>query len=274
MAVESAMQGWELFFDQLSSFLQSADRQMQSRGANESFSVYVLETITVYCSGVSSLLEHMHATIEDGTVSNNESSVIMDYCLMLEELLQHMQSTGQLWNVYVDEIHQISHSNMYSAPSVSATHRRPGRPKFDISCDQLEYLSSMSFTWEQIASMLGVSRMTVYRRRIEYGLTSTSGSRLTDDELKILIQHISTEQPAMGETMTWGRLKSMGFSVTRRRLRACICEIDPIQRALRWRTQLVRRQPYSVPGPNSLWHIGENWFACISDHAFVAAWLT
>ena len=48
----------------------------------------------------------------------------------------------------------------------------------------------------------------------------------------------------------------MGFNVTRERIRQAVRENDPIHTALRWRGELVRRQPYSVPGPNSLWHIG------------------
>ena len=31
---------------------------------------------------------------------------------------------------------------------------------------------------------------------------------------------------------------------------------DPINTALRWR-EITPRRPYSVPGPNSLWHIGK-----------------
>ena len=56
--------------------------------------------------------------------------------------------------------------------------------------------------------------------------------------------------------MTWGRLRSMGYSVTRSRLRQAIRDIDPLHTALRWRGSLSVRHPYSVPGPNSLWHIG------------------
>ena len=39
----------------------------------------------------------------------------------------------------------------------------PGRPRFDVSKEQLEYLSLLSFKWNEIAVLLGVSRMTVYR---------------------------------------------------------------------------------------------------------------
>jgi len=32
---------------------------------------------------------------------------------------------------------------------------------------------------------------------------------------------------------------------------------DPLHTALRWRGNLTPRHPYSVAGPNSLWHIGK-----------------
>jgi transcriptional regulator of acetoin/glycerol metabolism len=115
----------------------------------------------------------------------------------LEEILQHLCTVAQEWDVHLDE---IDHNNSYSAPIVQG---RIGRPRFNISRDQLEYLSSMSFTWTQIASMLGVSRMTVYRRRIECGIPSRPGHVLSDDDLGIVLEELSADMPAMGETMMW-----------------------------------------------------------------------
>ena len=37
------------------------------------------------------------------------------------------------------------------------------------------YLHSMGFTWVEIADLLGVSRMTIFRRRREFGLVETVG---------------------------------------------------------------------------------------------------
>ena len=41
-----------------------------------------------------------------------------------------------------------------------------GRPRYEISKEQLEYLSSLSFKWNEIAALLGVSRMTIHRYTI------------------------------------------------------------------------------------------------------------
>lgn len=101
--------------------------------------------------------------------------------------------------------------------------------------------------------MLCISRSTLYRRRIEYGLLiGTATENITDEQLHSLLLHLHQEMPAMGETMTWGRLRSMGFIVRRERLRRAIREIDPLHTALRWRGNLTSRRPYSVPG---LWHL-------------------
>ena len=82
-------------------------------------------------------------------------------------------------------------------------------------------------------------------------------TNITDEELAVILRQMRRENPALGERMVMGRLRSMGFRLTRSRVRDCIRATDPIQTALRWRGQLVCRQPYSVPGPNSLWHIGK-----------------
>ena len=141
--------------------------------------------------------------------------------------------------------------SVYTSDQVQLSLR--GRPRFDISQDQLEYLSSMSFTWTQIASMLGVSRMTIYRRRVEFGMNHDGiSSNITDKELAVILRQMCRENPALGERMVIGRLRSMRFKITRSRVRDYIRSSDPIQTALRWRGQLAPRQPYSVPGPNSI----------------------
>ena len=74
----------------------------------------------------------------------------------------------------------------------------------------------------------------------------------------VILQQMHRENPALGERMVMGHLRSMGLIITKSRVRNCIQTTDPIQTALQWRGQLAPRQPYSVPCPNSLWHIGKN----------------
>ena len=64
------------------------------------------------------------------------------------------------------------------------------------------------------------------------------------------------EMPNIGEVLVIGHLHALGYAVSRQRVRNAIHATDPLNTALRWRGILTTRQPYSVAGPNSLWHIG------------------
>ena len=57
--------------------------------------------------------------------------------------------------------------------------------------------------------------------------------------------------------MMWGSLRGLGIVVTRERVRNTLRSIDPIGGSRRWPANVTTRRPYSVPGPNSLWHIGK-----------------
>ena len=105
--------------------------------------------------------------------------------------------------------------------------------------------------------MLGVSRMTIYRRRVEYRLTEEPMVVPTDLQLHTVVSEIQAGQPEIGEVMIMERIRAMGYKVSRQRLRQEIRNSDPLHVALRWRGGLTSRRPYSVPGPNSLRHIGK-----------------
>ena len=56
--------------------------------------------------------------------------------------------------------------------------------------------------------------------------------------------------------MVWGNLRARGIKATRESVRSMLRIIDPLGSISRCFPSPIRRQPYSVPGPNSLWHIG------------------
>lgn len=136
----------------------------------------------------------------------------------------------------------------------TATTSGRGRPKFLVTKEQILYLASMSFTWVEIAKILGISRNTLYRRRQDLGIIEKPGAHISDQNLHELLRDMRQQFPALGQTMVWGHLRSLGFKVTRARVREAIHVTDPINTALRWR-QVTPRRIYSVPGPNCLWHI-------------------
>ena len=133
---------------------------------------------------------------------------------------------------------------------------RPGRPRFEISEDVLLELRSYGCTWKQVADMLLVSRWTIRRRVVEYGLQETTGfSALSDEQIDFYVKQIIEEHGNLvGCSMVQGFLKCLGFRLQLRRVRASIYRVDPHNSRIRWAI-VVSRRAYSVQGPNSLWHI-------------------
>lgn len=247
------MDDWDQFFQEMEAFVCSLDRFYGL--ANESFTEYAIERLEVCIVGVIRLKENFQPVSRSIRMAlNSEELQLMEhYKCILTDLVVCLRELARKWSQEWDRLNIPS--TMYTPQSMSASR---GRPKFDIKRNQLEYLEDMSFNWTQIAQILGVSRTTIYRRRLELSMnTSSPRSNVSDDELELVIRQIHSEAPTLGERMIMGKLRSIGVRVSRARVRTCIRRVDPINTALRWRGNLVRRQPYSVAGPNSLWHIGE-----------------
>ena len=111
--------------------------------------------------------------------------------------------------------------------------------------------------------MLMVSRMTIYRRRVEFGMLEDCRRSISEDGLVSIVGHIMREHPQVGQSFVSGRLRSLGYRVVRERVRRAVRTCDPLNTALRWCGHTMFRRPYSVPWPNSLWHIGKFFFYCI-----------
>ncbi len=80
--------------------------------------------------------------------------------------------------------------------------------------------------------------------------------QLSAQELTSLISELRMSNPSIGESLVTGCLRSRGYQISRERVRQALRLSDPLSSALRWPGGLTHRRPYSVAGPNSLWHIG------------------
>lgn len=250
-----ALWGWNRYFEEMGSLVRDISRRAgDASAANHSFCEYVLDRLEICIESLSSLVELLRT--HPPSVTYQEAEVATRYSGQLAELLDYMRHLYVEWNGYLDGSHTLTVSTSYSVPI--SQHAGRGRPKFDINKEQIQYLRSMSFSWVQISKLLGVSYMTLYRRRQEYGISNSAGARITDADLRTVLQQLRHELPSLGQTLVWGRVRSMGFEVTRNRIRQVMRQDDPIHTALRWQGEVVQRQPYSVAGPNSLWHIGES----------------
>ena len=89
----------------------------------------------------------------------------------------------------------------YPVPQESAPLRR-GRPRFVNFPDQLEFMRS-SFTWTYISSLLVISRMTFFCRRVEFQMLTESSSIVDDRVLRTIV---SSDIPnvAITEVLPYG----------------------------------------------------------------------
>lgn len=122
--------------------------------------------------------------------------------------------------------------------------------------EQIEQLRETGMDWRSIATFLGLSDSTLYRKRIELGMDGKV-TEISDDELDNQIQEILLLTPYSGESYVRGSLKSRNIHVQRSRIRKSLRRIDGIGRAVRRRYAICRRI-YNVTTPNALWHIDSN----------------
>jgi hypothetical protein len=208
---------------------------------------YCLERLHTIISGTTRIRD----VISDAMGGSTSDTILLHYREALDELLANLRGVA----VYLDGcLDNIMSASVGYTSSVIQTGQR-GRPRFNVTIDQLTYLSSLSFSWLQIARMLGISRMTLYRRRRQFNMLQL-GRGIPYLSLVRLLQEMRDEHPYLGEVMILGRLRSLGYTICRNQVRRAIRETDPINTSLRATTGPLTRRVYSVPGPNSLWHIG------------------
>lgn len=189
--------------------------------------------------------------------AGEDASDLAECLSNLHNLSGVLNELFELWEQYEETLESVAYGGHVSySVAVEQTSRR-GRPRFLVSADQLEHLRALSFSWTYISSLLGVSRMTVYRRRAECGLVEEQRDVLSDTELDGVISNLRRDMPYSGQTVIMGYLRSMGYYATRIRVRESIRRTDPLNTPQRWGGDMHQRRPYSVPGPNSLWHLGK-----------------
>ena len=138
----------------------------------------------------------------------------------------------------------------YNSLSVPASGYSRGRPRYDISRDQLEYFIDMGFTVPSMAEMLHVSVRTIERRLSAYSLRMRAVfSQLSDDDLDREIRRLKIEFPDIGYRMMSGLLRGSGIIVQQRRVREALLRCDPHGVCVRWLTSVHRRRAYTVQGP-------------------------
>ena len=212
------------------------------------------------------------------STQSNDLHLKDSLCLQLENVLSSAENALQILQSFryeedVEYLRQICiHGNEYhrvllsslNTCSVTSSTISPqqhvlhtgtkGRPRLIVNIEQVELLRSSGFTSEEVAQILGISRTTCWRRFQELGIPLCKYTDISDHDLDLQVRDIQSNNPNIGVSMLQGYLKSQGVIVQRCRARESALRTNPIRALTRWQ-QVVSRRSYSVPGPNSLWHV-------------------
>ena len=74
-----------------------------------------------------------------------------------------------------------------------------GRSKVDVDIEDIMALKSLNYGWTKIASILGISRSTLYRRLNDEGISCDLYTPLTSAELDEIVIDIKRNHPNDGE---------------------------------------------------------------------------
>ena len=129
-----------------------------------------------------------------------------------------------------------------------------GRPAKEVDINAILELRAFNYTWSKIAEILDICRAPAYRRLEEAGVSTDDRTYLSDAELDDVIRSIKHDHPNDGEVLIKGHLVRMKIRVPRQALRQSIHRIDHKNVVSRHHA-VLRRRIYSVPYPNSVWHI-------------------
>lgn len=132
-----------------------------------------------------------------------------------------------------------------------------GRPKLDVTREEIIHLKQLNYSWTKIAEILQISRQTLYRQLEEFGIDSCKFSPISESDLDNTLKDIKVSHPSSGEVMMQGHLLHRGIKVPRAKLRSAIHRVDHINTISR-RTSVIRRRVYSTPCPHAVWHVDGN----------------
>ena len=234
---------WQAFFMKLSKFF--LDYEKYKREASN------IDRLTSFSYSakhyLSTLLEVRHLLIRSISTPDPSCELDDDEAVIVRNVISTLQKLEDDLSSIIAAVSQEEDCLSRRSTTIQT---------LEFSVEQMCYLRSIGLTWTKISSIFGVSRMTPYLKRKEAGiLDDFNFSIISDDDLIAKVKEIKNLMPDIGESMLGGILRSNGICVQRHRIRKALHIVDPIKIALRWHDK-VKCRTYSVPGPMSLWHIG------------------
>ena len=128
-----------------------------------------------------------------------------------------------------------------------------GRPSFQISPIQLEFLINNRFSVPQIAQLLGVSVSTIRCHMLSFNMSICATYSFMSD-LDGIASDMQQQFPSRGNRQMYGYLLSQNIRVQYSHVRESQSRVDPDGSMVR-QLLTLRCRSYSVHGPQHLWHI-------------------
>jgi len=70
-----------------------------------------------------------------------------------------------------------------------------GRPRVDVSKEDIVDLRKLNYSWSKIAEMLGISRQTLYRRLEEYNISTCDFADILPHQLHAIVKEVKVKYP-------------------------------------------------------------------------------
>uniref|UniRef100_A0A1A8S4R2 Integrase core domain-containing protein n=1 Tax=Nothobranchius rachovii TaxID=451742 RepID=A0A1A8S4R2_9TELE len=173
----------------------------------------------------------------------------------------------------LNTIIQQERDNQKTLITVHVERGSHGRPRLAVSREALEHLVEMGLPTSVITKLLGVSRVTLFRRMSENNIfVSATYSKCSDEELDSFISVIKSNMPDAGYRVVRGALLAQGHRVQWDRLYASMHRVDSAG-VLAQMTCLgcVVRKTYTVLCPKYMVHIDTNHkliSEAVNEHGF------
>ena len=158
-------------------------------------------------------------------------------------LLQELLLTG-LSCIIVHNIH--THNNTNTHTHTHSCENEVGRPRIEVSKEDILELRLLKFSWTKISRILRISRQTLYRCLEEYEIPCNDYADISPTELDEVVLGIKQDHPNHGEVMVMGHLARLGVKVPRSQVRSCIHRVDHANVEQRRRHVVKRRQVNQV----------------------------
>ena len=167
----------------------------------------------------------MQATIRRDDEHRLFSTTIMVAACILA--LQYLMSASQqqqftlialftsLSGIYVSLEDRL---NLISADGYNIVSVGRGRPRIGVDLTQVGALFELRTPLSDIATIIGISRVTLWRRLSQAGVRLTRFTDITDDMLDNIISTITRNSSNIGISMVMGHLRASAIHVSRKRI--------------------------------------------------------